>query len=147
MCQYVFIGVDVTTNYYIRGLPPELACRVKELQGRYLTGGIAIGLQHNSPFRKFFDNSLQKFRETGLMNKLIQRWLSAERTCNIGTIVSAGIVDVATLFILLVLGIGLSVVFVVGEIGVREIRRKRIGLKRVDSCPTPLRAHFSPNVR
>ncbi|XP_069991407.1 glutamate receptor ionotropic, kainate 2-like [Penaeus vannamei] len=129
--QYVFIGVDVTTNYYIRGLPPELACRVKELQGRYLTGGIAIGLQHNSPFRKFFDNSLQKFRETGLMNKLIQRWLSAERTCNIGTIVSAGIVDVATLFILLVLGIGLSVVFVVGEIGVREIRRKRIGLKRL----------------
>ncbi|XP_042864089.1 glutamate receptor ionotropic, delta-1-like [Penaeus japonicus] len=115
--QYVFIGVDVTTNYYIRGLPPDLACRVKALQGRYLTGGIAIGLQHNSPFRKYFDNSLQKLRETGLMNKLIQRWLSAERSCNVDNIISAGMADVATLFIILLMGTGLSVVFFAGEVG------------------------------
>ena len=53
--KYVFIGVDVTTEYYIRQMEPEEACVISGLPGMYLKGGIAIGMQHKSPFRNLFD--------------------------------------------------------------------------------------------
>lgn len=53
--EYVFIGVGVTTRYYIRQLPKEQACKIRELPGMYIQGGIGIGLQHNSPFQPSFD--------------------------------------------------------------------------------------------
>ncbi|XP_071521396.1 uncharacterized protein [Panulirus ornatus] len=114
--QYVFIGVDVTTRYYIRGLPAEDGCRIKELPGRYITGGIAIGLQHESPFRRVFDLSLQRLREMGLMNKMILKWLSVRGLCHLQTTtISAKLADVAALFILLMAGLGISLLLLVAE--------------------------------
>lgn len=57
--QYVFIGVGVTTQYYIGKLPTTLGCKIRELPGDYISGGIGIGLQHNSPFQPSFDRRYQ----------------------------------------------------------------------------------------
>ncbi|KAK4321415.1 hypothetical protein Pmani_007770 [Petrolisthes manimaculis] len=114
--KYVFIGVDVTTNYYIRELSPEDGCRVKELPGRYLTGGVAIGLQQKSPFRSIFDSSIQRMREAGLMSKLIKEWLSADRSCTLDTEISASITDVAIIFFLLMGGATVSCILLTAEI-------------------------------
>ncbi|XP_042205817.1 glutamate receptor ionotropic, delta-1-like [Homarus americanus] len=130
--QYVFIGVDVTTNYFIRGLPTQEACLVKELPGKYITGGIAIGLQHHSPFRRIFDYSLQKIREMGLMNRLALTWLSAERSCSLETTVTAKLSDVATLFILLLLGVAASLIVLAGELMVSQVKEKNYRRHKVE---------------
>ena len=36
-------------------MAPEEACVISALPGMYLRGGIAIGMQHKSPFRNLFD--------------------------------------------------------------------------------------------
>ncbi|XP_050710442.1 glutamate receptor-like [Eriocheir sinensis] len=107
--KYVFIGVDINTHNYIRSMPSVDACRIKELPGRYITGGIAIGLQKHSPFRTVFDHSLQKMRESGLMDKLRRKWMSAgDRACGRKNTVTASLSDVAVIFILLMGGAGFS---------------------------------------
>ncbi|XP_063881027.1 glutamate receptor ionotropic, kainate 5-like [Scylla paramamosain] len=123
--KYVFIGVDVTTNYYIRGLHIADSCRIKELPGRYITGGIAIGLQKNSPFRKIFDHSLQKMRESGLMSKLRTKWLSSgTSTCGRKTKITASLSDVAAIFILLMGGAAFSCLLLLLEYAVQHARQK-----------------------
>ena len=52
------MGVGVTTRHYISALPPSEAVNIRELSVMYLQGGIGIGLQHDSPYRPFFDNTL-----------------------------------------------------------------------------------------
>ena len=52
----MFIGVGVTTRYYIGKMPVQEACKIRELPGMYIQGGIGIGLQHQSPFQMSFDN-------------------------------------------------------------------------------------------
>ncbi|XP_068242185.1 glutamate receptor 1-like [Palaemon carinicauda] len=121
--KYVFIGVGVTTNNYIRQLDSRDACKIKELPGSYLTGGIAIGLQPSSPFKIIFDRSLQKMRENGLMEKLGLKYLSAKRLCSSSTSVSAKLIDVAALFLLLFAGIGFSLVFLLCEVSIVRLLR------------------------
>ncbi|XP_063845570.1 glutamate receptor ionotropic, kainate 5-like isoform X2 [Scylla paramamosain] len=117
--KYVFIGVDIYTNYYIRNLPPEDSCRIKVLPRRYITGGSGIGLQKHSPFRRIFDHSLQKMRESGLMENLRNKWLSAgAKTCSRKTVINAGFSDVAAIFILLGGGAVLSCLLLVLECAV-----------------------------
>ncbi|XP_066979238.1 glutamate receptor 1-like isoform X2 [Macrobrachium rosenbergii] len=125
--KYVFIGVGVTTNNYIRQLDSQDACNVKELPGSYLTGGIAIGLQPSSPFKIIFDRSLQKMRENGLMDKLGLKYLSAKRLCSSSTSVSAKLLDVAALFLMLLAGIGFSVLFLIGEVTIKRILQPPAG--------------------
>ncbi|XP_064087140.1 glutamate receptor 1-like [Macrobrachium nipponense] len=126
--KYVFIGVGVTTNNYIRQLDAQDACNVKELPGSYLTGGIAIGLQPSSPFKIIFDRSLQKMRENGLMDKLGLKYLSAKRLCSSSTSVSAKLLDVAALFLLLIAGVGFSVLFLIGEVTMKRMLQPAAGL-------------------
>ncbi|KAK8728557.1 hypothetical protein OTU49_009015, partial [Cherax quadricarinatus] len=114
--KYVFIGVDVATNYYIRQLATQEACRVKELPGKYLMGGVAIGLQHNSPFRRIFDHSLQRMREVGLLNRLALTWLKTERSCTPGNTVSASMLELSAMFILLIMGLAASLLVLAAEL-------------------------------
>ncbi|XP_063860839.1 uncharacterized protein LOC135101179 isoform X3 [Scylla paramamosain] len=58
---------------YVQQTPPEARnCQSSTSQEALLLGG-----KKNSPFRKIFDHSLQKMCESGLMNKLRTKWLSA----------------------------------------------------------------------
>ncbi|KAK8373331.1 hypothetical protein O3P69_014569 [Scylla paramamosain] len=101
--------MDVTTNYYICGLPIADSSRIKELPVQYITGGNAIGLQKKFTFRKLFDRSLQKMQESSLMNKLRSNWLSAGTSmCGRKTKFTASLSDVAAIFILLMGGAAFS---------------------------------------
>ncbi|XP_069192972.1 glutamate receptor 1 [Procambarus clarkii] len=123
--KYVFIGVDVNTNYYIRNLPSKDACRVKELPGQYITGGIAIGLQKRSPFRGVFDYSLQRMKEIGVMKRLVATWLKVGRSCSLQTTVNASLTDLAAVFILLFMGISASLLVLGGEIVVSRSKKRQ----------------------
>ncbi|XP_047738019.1 uncharacterized protein LOC125178403 [Hyalella azteca] len=130
--QYVFIGVGVTTQYFLRQLPASQACKIKALPGTYLQVGIAIGLQHRSPFQPSFDLSLQKFRELGLLHKLAKKWLAKEMFCEDDSLVVIDIIDVSSLFVLLLLGIGLSIVIFAVEIMMRSTHRRQRNKKPIE---------------
>ncbi|XP_047738020.1 uncharacterized protein LOC125178404 [Hyalella azteca] len=130
--QYVFIGVGVTTQYYMRQLPAYQACKIKELSGMYIQGGIAIGLQYDSPFQPSFDLSLQKFRELGLMHKFVKKWMSVDVFCEDDSIVAGDLIDVSSLFVLLLFGLGLSIIIFVVEIMKRKSHRRRQNKKLIE---------------
>ena len=60
--------------------------------------------------------SLQKMRESGLMNKLRNKWLSAaHQTCGRKTVINASLSDVAAIFILLMGGAAFSCILLLLE--------------------------------
>ncbi|XP_063842262.1 uncharacterized protein LOC135089997 isoform X2 [Scylla paramamosain] len=58
---------------YVQQTPPE----ARNCQSSTSQDALLLGCKKNSSFRKIFDQSLQKMCESGLMNKLRTKWLSA----------------------------------------------------------------------
>ncbi|KAG7155398.1 Glutamate receptor-like 62 [Homarus americanus] len=74
----------------------------------------------------------EKIREMGLMNRLALTWLSAERSCSLETTVTAKLSDVATLFILLLLGVAASLIVLAGELMVSQVKEKNYRRHKVE---------------
>ncbi|XP_068242539.1 glutamate receptor 1-like [Palaemon carinicauda] len=124
--RYVFIGVDVSTQYFLSQMPTKDACRIKMLPGRYLPIGLGLGLQFNSPFRGSFDHTIQKLREDGVLNRLSGRFLRQNPKCNKDTVVVTEAEDVTTLFIVLLSGAGLSITILLCEIWAYRLSNQRL---------------------
>ena len=63
--EYAFIAPNEAADYQLSKMAPEIACRVQKLEVEYAPGGIALGLQNNSPYKELFD----------------QRWAPALSAC------------------------------------------------------------------
>ncbi|KAF0292743.1 Glutamate receptor ionotropic, delta-1 [Amphibalanus amphitrite] len=55
--NYAFIAPNEAADYQLSKMAPEIACRVHKLEVEYAPGGIALGLQNNSPYKELFDQS------------------------------------------------------------------------------------------
>lgn len=64
----------------------------------------------------FGDFSLQSIKEMGIMQKLAKKYLTSSRSCESPPLKAADIFDVGALFTLLVLGIGIALLILAGEI-------------------------------
>ena len=53
--NYAFIAPNEAADYQLSKMAPEIACRVQKLDVEYAPGGIALGLQNNSPYKELFD--------------------------------------------------------------------------------------------
>ena len=59
--------------------------------------------------------SLHKLKEMGVMDKLIRKWLKVDVTCEVAASSPADIIDTASLFILLLIGLFFSLIFFAAE--------------------------------
>lgn len=76
-------------------------------------------------------SSLQKMKEIGLVQKLAKVWLDRDDICEAtNVVVSADLIDVSSLFVLLLFGIGSSLIVFIGE----KVRR---GGKQRKESPSP----------
>ncbi|XP_045610633.2 probable glutamate receptor isoform X2 [Procambarus clarkii] len=101
--NYAYVG-----SFEVQILDPVGACTMKSARQHLLFNDGALGWPQGSPYLQLFDHFINKFRESGLLKKLMDVWYPRPYACPGQPVVALGLQQVFTAFVLLSLGAGLS---------------------------------------
>ncbi|KAK8404744.1 hypothetical protein O3P69_007767 [Scylla paramamosain] len=120
-------------------------CLVMQVRGRYFTTQTGMALRRHSPLTKILDAQLIKFRDGGLLSRAWRRWQPMMTHCTAQSVVAIELNHLFTAFLLLLLGMILSVVIlpcerlhwrVVGRL--KTVRAQQIQVMRQKGLVSPL---------
>jgi len=134
--NYAFLAPNEAADYWLAKMDPAVACRVSRLPAGYVPGGIALGLQRNSPYRGLFNRGINQLNEGGVIEKLYRNVLDSRRVCESELTVQASLLHTMGAFCLLALGGLASLLVLAGELA--AARRHR--LRRLLSCRSAVAA-------
>ncbi|XP_050736975.1 glutamate receptor ionotropic, kainate 4-like [Eriocheir sinensis] len=83
-------------------------CRVMLVKGSYFTAQTGFALPHDSPLTKIFDAQLFRLRDGGLLSRAWRRWQPVMTHCTAQQVVAINLNHLFTAFLLLLLGIIVS---------------------------------------
>ncbi|XP_043206570.1 glutamate receptor ionotropic, delta-1-like [Amphibalanus amphitrite] len=123
--NYAFIAPNEAADYQLSKMAPEIACRVHKLEVEYAPGGIALGLQNNSPYKELFDQSLQRLDEAGVTEKLYRSILRQREVCSPQLASAATLLQTLGAFLLLLAGMVSSGLMLLAERLHSRAKRRR----------------------
>ncbi|XP_071519965.1 glutamate receptor ionotropic, kainate 3-like [Panulirus ornatus] len=121
-------------------------CRVILVKTMYFSTQTGFALAPDSPYRKVFDTQLMRMRDGGVLSRSWHRWQPPPTLCTAPRVVALDIHHLFTAFLLLVLGLILSIVLLPCErlhwnaVGKRKLHREKLLLP----LPESLRAATDP---
>ncbi|XP_045124383.1 glutamate receptor ionotropic, kainate 5-like [Portunus trituberculatus] len=117
-------------------------CRVMQVKGSYFTTQTGLALRRHSPLTKILDAQLIKFRDGGLLSRAWRRWQPVVTHCSAQRVVAIELNHLFTAFLLLLLGMILSVVILPCERlhwqAVGKLKAHQIQVMRQKGLVSPL---------
>ncbi|KAK3865703.1 hypothetical protein Pcinc_028713 [Petrolisthes cinctipes] len=108
--SYVYVG-----SYEIQRLDPLGACTFKSARQHLLYNDGSLGWPRGSPYVQLFDHYINKFRESGLLRKLMTVWYPKPYSCPSDSVIPLGFTQVFTAFVILGVGALFSLLFLAIE--------------------------------
>ncbi|XP_069943415.1 probable glutamate receptor isoform X3 [Cherax quadricarinatus] len=102
--DYAYVG-----SYEVQRLDSVGACIFKSAHRHLLFNDGALAWPQGSPYLQLFDHFINKYRESGILQKLKNVWYPRPYSCSNQPVVALGFQQVFTAFVLLSLGVGFSV--------------------------------------
>ncbi|XP_071544810.1 glutamate receptor ionotropic, kainate 1-like [Panulirus ornatus] len=93
---YAYVG-----TYEIQRLDPVGACTFRSARQHLLFNDGALGWPRGSPYVQVFDHFISKFRESGLLKKMMDVWYPRPYSCPQQPVIPLGFKQVFTAFVML----------------------------------------------